>query len=508
MSSSLINRRGFLSQSGCAALTSIPVLNTILNLTMAGRAAAQAAPPDGRRKALVCIFLAGGCDTFNVLVPRDAARHAEYAAARGGVRTAANPAGLGLDAASLQALDFAPPGGALYGLHPSLAQARQLFNGIGGDTTKRRLSLIANIGTLIEPVVNKAAYLAGSVNLPKALFSHRDQIEQWQTSVPQGQSLLTGWMGRAADVLFTPFHAQDQTAGYYMPMNFSVSGNSVIQTGAVEGQFVLTASGALNFTAYTNPATQGMLAKQNAALRDITGGPVEQNYRNLFDRAFAKTTRNASDRSAEFSAQFNAPGTINGLDIEATLTAANFPGSPLGQNLRAIAKCIALREPLKLRRQTFFAQFGGWDHHFELINTQAGMLASLDAALAAFQRALELFGVQDDVVTFTASDFGRTIRSNGKGTDHAWGGNHLVFGGPVDGGKVFGTWPSLVLEGASDVGYGGRIFPTTSCDAFFCEMLRWFGVTNADMPSVLPNIGNFYNVASAAPPIGFLKPGA
>ena len=136
------------------------------------------------------------------------------------------------------------------------------------------------------------------------------------------------------------------------------------------------------------------------------------------------------------------------------------------------------------------------------------MLAALDAAIAAFQRALELFGVQDDVLSFTASDFGRTIRSNGKGTDHAWGGNHIVFGGPVDGGKVHGTWPSLVLEGPSDVGYGGRFFPTTSCDAFFCEMLRWFGVTNADMPSVLPNIGNFYNVTSAAPPIGFLKPGA
>jgi uncharacterized protein (DUF1501 family) len=168
---------------------------------------------------------------------------------------------------------------------------------------------------------------------------------------------------------------------------------------------------------------------------------------------------------------------------------------------------IALRQALGLHRQTIFITFGGWDHHGELLNTQAGMLNTLNAALTAFQRALEQLTLQDGVITFSASDFGRTLRSNGRGTDHAWGGNALVMGGPVQGGRVYGAFPDLTLESADDTGYGGRMIPTTSVDSFFAEMLRWFGVPASGMSSVLPNIGNFYNVNSPSLPIGFLKPG-
>ena len=140
-------------------------------------------------------------------------------------------------------------------------------------------------------------------------------------------------------------------------------------------------------------------------------------------------------------------------------------------------KTIKIRSQLGLRRQTFFVNYGGWDHHGELLNTRPAMLSTLDTAIGAYQRALETLGLQNDVITFTASDFGRTLRSNGRGTDHAWGGNAMVFGGKVDGGKIFGTYPDLTLDGPDDVGRGGRLLPSTSADAYFAELLRWFGVS-------------------------------
>ena len=174
--------------------------------------------------------------------------------------------------------------------------------------------------------------------------------------------------------------------------------------------------------------------------------------------------------------------------------------------LKAVVKTIKIRSLLGLRRQTFFVQYGGWDHHGELLETQADMLATLDAAIGAYQQALEMLGLQDDVVTFTASDFSRTLRSNGRGTDHAWGANAMVFGGKVDGGKIFGTYPDLTLDGPNDVGRGGRLLPSTSADLYFAELLRWFGVTPGNLPYVLPNVANFWNPNSGTAPLGFVLP--
>ena len=173
----------------------------------------------------------------------------------------------------------------------------------------------------------------------------------------------------------------------------------------------------------------------------------------------------------------------------------------------ALVRAIGIRPALGLTRQTLFVNFGGWDHHGELLDTQAGMFADLSPALEAFQLALDQLGLQDSVITFTSSDFGRTLRSNGRGTDHAWGANQLVMGGPVQGGQVCGTFPNLALDSNDDVGYGGRLLPTTSVDQFFAEMLRWFGVSGSNLSTVLPNIGNFYSPTSSSLPIGFLKPG-
>jgi uncharacterized protein (DUF1501 family) len=480
------SRRQFLGEVSCAGIGSTSILSTLLNLTMANHAAAQAGLP-GERKALVCLFLSGGCDTFNLLVPRDSARYAEYAAAR---------SILALPQAELRELI-----GTNYGLHPACTRLAEMFNGTGAFVGKKRVSFLANVGTLIEPIANKAAYLNGTVKIPKALFSHRDQIEQWQTSVPQGMQVLSGWGGRAADVIHSALNT-DQTGGYYMPMNFSLSGNAAFQIGQSEGQFVITSAGALSHTGTgrSSPVNQA----KDQVLRSTVASPVEDHYQNLFQRTHGRITSNSIERGAQFQTKFNTPGKVNELDINAAINAAGFPNHWLSEQFKAAVKTIAIRETLKLRRQTIFIEYGGWDHHAELLTNQRNMLLTLDGVLYAFQKCLEALQLADDVVTFTGSDFGRTLRSNGQGTDHAWGGNQFVMGGPIRGGEIKGAFPSLVIDGADDIGRGGRILPQLSADEYFCELLRWFGVSSGDMDTVLPNIRSFHDPASGIGPVGFV----
>ena len=486
------SRRQFLGEASCAAIGSTSILSTLLNLTMANHAAA-ASGFGGQRKALVCVFLSGGCDTFNILIPRDSpGGYDGYAASRSNLAIPKN---------DLLPLNFTDSLGRHYGLNPACPRLAEMFNGLGNDMSKRRLAFMANIGTLVEPIPDKQSYLNGSIALPKALFSHRDQIEQWQTSVPQGMGVLSGWGGRAADVLQSTLNTE-QTGGYYMPMNFSLSGNTAFQIGRSEGQFVITSGGALAFTGAGSGSAIQQAKKQ--ALNDTIASPVEDHYQNLFQRTHGRITANSIERGTQFQQFFDAPGAVNGHDVNAVLDAAGFPDHWLSAQFKAAIRTVAIRESLKLARQTLFIEFGGWDHHAELLNTQKAMLTSLDGILYAYQKALETLGLANDVVTFTASDFGRTLRSNGQGTDHAWSGNQFVFGGPVQGGVIRGSFPSLVIDGNDDVGRGGRIFPKLSADQYFCELLRWFGVSNGDMDQVLPNIRNFYDPSSATNPVGFL----
>ncbi|BCU79854.1 DUF1501 domain-containing protein [Luteolibacter sp. LG18] len=482
------SRRQFLGEASCAAIGSTSILSTLLNLTMANHAAA-ASGFSGQRKALVCLFLSGGCDTFNILIPRDSpGGYDEYAASRSNLAIPRN---------QLLPLNYTDAQGRQYGLNPACTRLAEMFNGLGGDTSKKRLSFLANVGTLIEPIPDKQAYLNGNVALPKALFSHRDQIEQWQTSVPQGMSVLSGWGGRAADVIHSTLNTE-QTGGYYMPMNFSLSGNNAFQIGRSEGQFVITPGGALAIT-----GTGGQSAIQQAkeqALKDVVASPIEEHYQSLFQRTHGRITANSIERGAQFQQSFDAIGTT----LASVFAAAGFPNHWLSQQFQAAIKTIVIRDQLKLARQTIFIEFGGWDHHSELLNTQRGMLLTLDAVLYAYQKSLEALGLANDVITFTASDFGRTLRSNGQGTDHAWSGNQFVFGGPVQGGTVKGNFPSLAIDGPDDIGRGGRIFPKLAADQYYCELLRWFGVSNGNMDQVLPNIRNFYDPASATNPVGFL----
>ncbi len=484
-----ISRRGFLKQLNCAAVGSSAVLNTLLNLKLANSVAAQGGPLDN--KALVCIFLSGGMDSFNVLVPHETTAYGKYAITRGPF---GSDGGLALDRNALRQL--AAPS-ADFGLHPSCANLQAMANGSGNFSGKRRLAFVSNVGTLIEPIT-KAQFNAwengqnAALPVPRALFSHSDQIEQWQTALPQGRAQLSGWAGRCADILHAYYNTGNNS------MSISLGGNNVFQVGESTQQFVITPSGALSFEGNTGGSTPNPLQLKNAALRNT----LDQTYSNLLTESFSQLTRHSDDAQLAFQTEFDSANAQLGPVADALFPAGNY----LATTLKAVVKTIKIRSQLGLRRQTFFVQYGGWDHHGELLETQAGMLSVLDAAIGAYQRALETLGLQNDVTTFTASDFSRTLRSNGRGTDHAWGANAMVFGGKVDGGKIFGTYPDLTLDGPDDVGRGGRLLPSMSADLYFAELLRWFGVSPGNLDNVLPNVRNFWNPDLGTAPVGFMLP--
>jgi len=447
-------------------VSAIPLLNTLLNLKLAGSVAA-AEPGPGEYRALVCLFLAGGNDSFNMLVPRGSAEYAEYAAVR---QDLALPlAGL----LPITPLNLASP---QLGVHPSMPELQQLFE--QGDAC-----FVANVGTLVEPTT-KAAFQAGSAGLPLGLFSHSDQIEQWQTSLPDTRSGV-GWGGRMADLLHS-LNATDKVS-----MNISLSGSNVWQTGLGVFEYAINSTGAVGLNGYAPAWTNGNVLQQVRSA--AVDSQVALTYSNLFEQTFAQSKKNALEAYELFAAATNLtlpPGAV-------------FPATALGQQFQMIAKAIAGREALGMTRQTFFVQFGGWDHHDEVLANQEVMLAYVSAAVGAFHNAMTLLGVQDQVALFTASDFGRTLTSNGRGSDHAWGGNHFVVGGGVDGRKIFGQYPALYDDNPLDVGRG-RLIPTVSCDEYFAELALWLGVSKPSLPLVLPNISRFYDTGSPAGPLGFL----
>jgi uncharacterized protein (DUF1501 family) len=455
-----VSRRQFLGQASCAAVGTTALYNTVLNLGMFNTLAGTGVTD---YKGLVCLFLSGGIDSFNVLVPRGEAEHAEYAAARGD---------LALPIDTLLPIAPATPDGREYGLHPGLLELQGLFE-------QGRLALVSNVGTLVEPTT-LAQFRNGSVALPLGLFSHSDQAMHWQTSLPD-QRNASGWAGRMADIL------QAGNGNQNISMNISLSGSNVFQSGAMTAHYTITENGSRGLRDYGGSSPQAQIRTE------AIDGLLGLTYQHLFEKTFAQRMRSAIDAHIEFSAA------IEGVPELQT----QFSDTRLSRQMRMIAMTIAARETLGMRRQVFFVETGGWDHHDEVVGNQATMLPVVSRALSEFQSAMEELGVSNDVTTFTASDFARTLTSNGRGSDHAWGGNHLVLGGAVAGGDVYGTFPSLYAGNPLDTGRG-RLIPTTSVDELFAEIALWFGVPTADLDLVLPNVGRFWSASAGAPPVGFL----
>jgi uncharacterized protein (DUF1501 family) len=457
-----ITRRSFLRGLGCAALSATPLLGTLVNLGSATSAAAQGLPDGDDYRALVCILLAGGNDSFNMVVPREPDEYADYLAAR---------SDLALDHDSLltirpRSLDRD------FGFHPEMSEAQALFEA-------GRLAVLNNVGTLVEPVT-LAGVESGAARLPLGLYSHSDQIRQWQTSVPDSRE-ATGWGGRVAD-LMSGFNDNQQIS-----MGISLSGTNDFQAGVTSREYSITPEGSTGIFGFGE--TDPLLVIRETAIRSM----VDREYQNLLERTFASSLQSASRNHEIFSAAIESAPSL----------ATPFSAAPLSQSLRMIAETIAVRETLGMRRQTFFVLVGGWDHHDEVLATQAPMLAGVSAALSEFDAALGELAIRDEVTTFTISDFGRTLSSNGRGSDHGWGGNQLVMGGAVAGGDFYGTPPPLFPGNDLDTGRG-RLIPTLSTDEVFAELAMWFGVAPGDLDSVLPNIRRFAQPSAANPPVGFL----
>ena len=438
-------RRTFIRQAACAALTTTGILNTIFDLRRL-----SAAPLDATDyKALICLFLFGGNDANNVIIPHDTSGYASYSAARGT---------LAIPQASLLPLTLQNGDGRDFGFHPNLVELQALFN-------QGKLGLVANVGTLVAPVT-RAQYLAGGAAVPPQLFSHADQSVQWQTSVPDVIS-KTGWGGRMADML------QSLNAGSKISLSLSIAGTNTFEVGNTVLPYVISPNGSIGLSGFDGSANANVRLQ---AFKDLLALP----HNNLFEQAYSDTV------SRSIAANDLLTSALTGIPAFQTV----FPATNLGAQLNMIAKLIAARTNLAMNRQIFFCSVGGYDTHGDQLAGQANLLTELSQGLNAFYNATVELGVAPQVTTFTASDFGRTYPTNGSGSDHGWGSHQFVLGGAVQGGRLFGTFPTLAVNGPDDTGQG-RWIPTTSVDEFSATLATWFGVSASDLHTVLPNIGRF-----------------
>ncbi|MGE3844313.1 MAG: DUF1501 domain-containing protein [Vicinamibacterales bacterium] len=452
MPTSNASRREFLRQAACSAVGYSAMVSAVMDL-MKINAAAQSAPDF---KALVCVFLYGGNDANNLLVPRDPDQHALYAAPRG-VLT------LGRD--TLLPIDSTGGDGRNLGLHPSMTGIQQLY-------AQGRAAMVCNVGPLVAPVTRQD-WVARSVAMPPNLFSHDDQQVLWQTSVGDG-SASTGWGGRVADLL----HSLNDTAR--VSMSISTSGRNTFQVGRDVFQYQVSPSGTSSFEGYRSGGTD----PESIAFERV----MARQYANVMENAHRDTMR----RVVQTEAQLRAA--VSGAPTLATV----FPQSGLGGQLQTAARMIAVRTALGHRRQIYFCSTGGFDTHGSQVASHGGLLGDISASLAAFYNATVELGVSQNVTAFTASDFGRTLLSNGTGSDHGWGSHHIVVGGAVRGGRLYGRYPVLNLSGPDDTN-DGRWIPSTSVDQYAATLARWFGVGSSDLSTILPNIGRF-----ASSDLGFM----
>ncbi len=407
-------------------------------------------------KAMVCVFLFGGNDGNNTLIPLHTGQqdYSAYLRARG--------VGLALPQNTLAQITAAS--GDVYGLHPSLSPLAALYQ-------QRRLAMVANVGTLLKPLT-KQQYNQGLVAVPSNLFSHSDQQQQWQTT----PGLRTGWGGRAADIL----SALNAPATF--PTGVSTAGNPVFLAGQ-----------------NTRPAS---LSNGGLGLDGYDGSPAA----NARDAAFQQIlTFDTGLSLIQTANRFTTEGIAAGKELNAALASGGalqtvFPSSSLGAQLQQVAQIMKVRGALGMNRQIFFASMGGFDTHTNQLPDHAALLANLAAAMSAFNDATTELGLDGRVVTFTESEFGRTCQaSTGVGSDHAWGSHQIVMGSAVTSPDVYGVYPSVDLGGADDVTGRGVWLPTTSLDQYAATIASWFGVPDASLPAVFPNLANFNN-----PKLGFV----
>ena len=450
-------RRAFLRS--LAALSSAGLASRLGGLDIVASASAQQATG---YKALVCVFLFGGNDGNNTIVPLDSAGYGQYAA----VRTAAS----GINLAQGSLLPILPANvGTPFGLHPALGPLQTLFD-------QRKLAVLANVGTLVQPIT-KTQYAAGL--RPLSLYSHSDQQAQWQSSVSNTAS-GTGWGGRIAD------KTAALNAGTGFPVVTSLGGTVLFTTGQTTSPLAIPASGSFALSGYNSSAAS---VARLAAVRQLL--------------ALDSTSVLVAGASDIGSQALNLSSTVNPILANANSTIAPLftnVKTGTGNQLFQVAKMIEARAATGAQRQIFFVSLGSFDTHGDQANRQQALFAELAPALKAFYDATVALGVGSQVTTFTLSDFGRTFQpASGGGTDHAWGSHHFIIGDAVRGGSFYGQYPQLVLGGPNDAESEGRWLPTTSVDQYGATLAKWFGVASADINAAFPNLVKF-----ATGDLGFL----
>lgn len=481
----ILTRRSFARSLGGLGLGAAAYSSTIRDLRLINSVmAAPTGPSPTDYKALVCLFLAGGNDSNNWIVPTDATTFNAYTSIRGN---------LALPQSSLLTLRTGPGGsdpayqdadGHNYGFHPNCGELQTLF---GED----KLATVFNIGTLVRPIT-RAEYLSSATGTkPPQLFSHSDQVTQWQTSIPD-QPPATGWGGRVADLL----NAWANPSGN-LSMSVSLNGANTLEIGNLVSQYHVSTTGAVTLS--------GNLMTGNStrvrAMRDI----LALSNTNLQRKAYAQVL----DRAIFTGDLLNTAIAPTALD---TFWTVPFPNTTLGNQLKMIARLIQARGPaaFNMHRQIFFCSVGGYDTHTSQVTltptlntttgTHATLLNEVSECMFAFQRAMEQLGESSNVTTFTASDFSRTFPTNSQGSDHGWGAHHLVMGGAVQGGRTFGKLPTFAINGPDDTGTG-RWIPTLAVDQHSATLAKWFGVPDSDIPVLFPNISRF-----STADLGFMNP--
>lgn len=472
------SRRAFLQK---VAALSVARYATPLAVSLAamGEAAASTASD---YKALVCVFLYGGNDYANTVVTYDNASYDQYSAIRGGgaSRTAG---GVALAQSALSPTLLVPTTAPIdslgatrqFALNPTMTGLANLFN-----TGKAAVQL--NVGPLVVPLTRAQYNNSNRVAYPRPpqLFSHNDQQSIWQSSSPEGSKI--GWGGNLGDLAI---QNNLNTSATFTCM--SVTGNAVYLSGDTALQYQLSTSGAIKITPATAATVYGSSAV-SAAIKTLIQQPRTQKLENDYNTV----TKRALDAEASVTAALalTPPTTV-------------FPTDGLGPQLKMVARLIKGQAMLGARRQVFLVSIGGFDLHDNLIRDHGGLLGKVSDAMTAFYNATVEMGVANQVTAFTASDFGRTLASNGDGSDHGWGSHHLVVGGAVNGKAFYGTPPPVSVGDTKDSAgnYGpadqwhvgqGRLLPSTSVDQYAATLARWFGVTDADeLAGILPNIAHF-----------------